>query len=105
MGHLRLVACSRIRAALKGTGTAPSVDMLGCNVEDFKDHITAQLRDGMTWENYGQWHIDHIVPLKYGTPTVEEMVERLHYTNTQPLWASENCAKGNKYIGRPGDEQ
>ena len=105
MSYLRSVARSRIHGAMKGTGMAGSLTMLGCTVEDFKDHITAQLRDGMTWENYGQWHIDHITPLKYGTPTVEEMVERLHYTNTQPLWASENCAKGNKYIGRPGDEQ
>jgi len=105
MSYLRIIARSRIHGAMKGTGVAGSLTMLGCTVQEFKDHITEQLHDGMTWGNYGQWHIDHIIPLKYGTPTVEEMVERLHYTNTQPLWASENCAKGNKYVGRPGDEQ
>ena len=104
MGHLKRVARNRIRAALKGTNTVPSFDMLGCTVEDFKDHITAQLRDGMTWDNYGQWHIDHITPLKYGTPTLEDTIKRLHYTNTQPLWAADNCAKGSKYIGRPDDQ-
>ena len=105
MSYLRSIARSRIHVALKGTGVAGSFDMLGCSVEEFKDHITAQLRDGMTWENYGQWHIDHITPLKYGAPTLEDTIERLHYTNTQPLWASENSAKGNRYVGRPDDEQ
>ena len=104
MSYLRIIARGRINGALKGTGMAGSFDMLGCSVEDFKDHITAQLRDGMTWDNYGQWHIDHITPLKYGAPTLEDTIERLHYTNTQPLWASENCAKGNKYIGHPDDQ-
>ena len=112
MGHLRGIARSRIHHTLKGTGTAPSVDMLGCTMEEFKDHITAQLHDGMTWTNYGpasttqrHWNIDHITPLKYGAPTLEEVVARLHYTNTQPMWAADNIAKGNKYVGRPGDEQ
>ena len=104
MSYLRIIARSRIHGALKGTGVAGSFDMLGCTVQDFKDHITAQLHDGMTWENYGKWHIDHIVPLKYGEPTVEDMVERLHYTNTQPLWAADNIAKRNKYIGHPDDQ-
>jgi hypothetical protein len=79
--------------------------MLGCSVEEFKDHITAQLHDGMTWENFGLWHVDHITPIKYGAPTLEDTIARLHYTNTQPMWASENIAKRNNYVGRPGDEQ
>jgi hypothetical protein len=55
----------------------------------------------MTWENYGDvWEIDHIVPLKYQDPTLEQVIERLHYTNTQPLWASENASKGNRFISR-----
>ena len=54
----------------------------------------------MTWENYGKiWHIDHIVPINYNNPTLEEVIKRLHYLNTQPLWASENISKGNRYIG------
>ena len=52
----------------------------------------------MSWENYGEWHIDHKVPLKYNKPSLEEVVQRLHYTNTQPMWASENISKGCQYI-------
>ncbi len=53
----------------------------------------------MTWDNYGKWEIDHFIPLKFETPTLEEIVERLHYKNTQPLWKEENMKKGNRYIG------
>ena len=57
----------------------------------------------MTWENHGKWHIDHIIPLKFKKdgkiPTIEETAERLHYTNTQPLWAELNIAKSNRFIG------
>ena len=55
--------------------------------------------DGMSWDNHGEWHIDHIIPLKYNNPTLEQSIERLHYKNTQPKWESENIAKGNGYIG------
>ena len=54
----------------------------------------------MNWDNYGnEWHIDHIVPVKYSKPSLEDIIDRLHYRNTQPLWASENISKGNRYIG------
>ena len=63
----------------------------------------------MTWGNHGKgpdtWQIDHIVPIKYpgkdgGEPTLEEVAERLHWTNCQPMWTAENIAKGNRFIGR-----
>ena len=45
--------------------------------------------------------IDHIVPIKYrgvdeGEPTINEMIQRLHYLNCQPLWRIENKVKSNK---------
>jgi len=91
--HLRHITRSRIHSALKGTGVSTSVALLGCSVEEFKAHITEQLRDGMSWDNYGRWEIDHILPLEYGMPVLEETLLRLHYTNTQPMWAAENGAK------------
>ena len=55
----------------------------------------------MNWQNHGKlWHIDHKIPLKYNNPTLEEVIQRLHYTNTQPLYATENIAKGNRFISR-----
>jgi len=58
-------------------------------------HIEQQFKDGMSWENHGEWHIDHIFPV--GLASDEEMVYKLnHYTNLQPLWAKENLQKGAK---------
>ena len=43
--------------------------------------------------------IDHIIPLKYEDPDIDETIKRLHYTNTQPLWKEDNM-KNNRYIGK-----
>lgn len=51
----------------------------------------------MTWNNYGKWHIDHIIPIS-SAKTEEEVIKLNHYTNLQPLWAKDNLKKGNKII-------
>jgi hypothetical protein len=47
----------------------------------------------MTWANYGkgegQWEIDHIIPLQYNNPSLEQVIQRCHWTNLQPLWGIE----------------
>ncbi len=68
---------------------------IGCSILDLKIHLESKFSQGMTWENQGKWHIDHIYPLsKAQTP--EEMLKLAHYTNLQPLWAIDNIRKGNK---------
>jgi hypothetical protein len=84
---------------LKSEKSKHTIDYLGCSIEELKAHIEPQLKEGMSWDNYGEWHIDHIIPIKYGSPTLEEVVRRLHYKNTQPLWATDNITKGNRFIG------
>ena len=100
-GHLTSIVRNRVKDALKNNKKIKSIEYLGCNIETFKAHIEAQFKEGMTWENHGEWHIDHKIPLKYKhngeTPSLEEVVKRLDYTNTQPMWASENMVKGNRY--------
>jgi hypothetical protein len=98
-GHLSGIVKSRVKSALKGSKSKRSIEYLGCSIEDFKKHIEKSFVEGMTWTNYGDWHIDHIHPLKHGSPTLEEVIERLHWTNTQALWAADNIAKGNRFIG------
>ena len=75
-----------------------SAEYLGCNIETFKKHNEQQFTEAMSWENYGEWHIDHKIPLKNNKPSLEEVVQWLHYTNTQPMWTSENISKSCRYI-------
>ena len=99
ISHLAHTVRSSVNSALKTKKSKKSIEYLGCSIVDFKKHIEVQFQEGMTWENHGEWHIDHIIPLKYENPTLEETIERLHWKNTQPLWATDNIAKGNRFIG------
>ena len=70
---------------------------LGADRDTVRKHLQDQFKDGMSWENYGDWQIDHIIPLS-SAETVERVVELNHYTNLQPLWAEENTKKSNKIL-------
>lgn len=72
-------------------------EILGCDYETFKAYIEKQFTKGMSWDNHGEWHLDHIYPVSLAK-TEEELIKLNHYTNFQPLWASENLSKGNKII-------
>ena len=52
----------------------------------------------MNWDNRDKWHLDHIKPISYAKDE-KEIIELNHYSNYQPLFAKDNLAKGNKYIG------
>jgi len=69
--------------------------ILGCDYDFFKSYIEAQFKEGMTWENHGQWHFDHIIPVSFAK-SEEELIRLSHYSNFQPLWAEENLSKSNK---------
>ncbi len=77
--------------------------MLGCSLEDFRIYIESKFEVGMTWENYGRygWHIDHIVPCALFDLTREEHRKRcFHFSNLQPMFASENQKKAAKSDGQ-----
>ena len=50
----------------------------------------------MSWDNHGKWHLDHKIPVSWGE-TEDRVIELNYYTNFQPLWASENLNKGNRF--------
>lgn len=70
-------------------------EMVGLTPEKLKDYLTEKFKEGMSWNNYGEWHIDHIIPLSSATSD-EELIKLCHFTNLQPLWASDNIKKSNK---------
>lgn len=96
----KLVRDACIRATGKGAGKQEAIDLLGCTPEEYKEYLESKFQQGMTWDNHtvDGWHIDHILPLNESgtTLTEEEKLKRLHYKNTQPLWAKDNMKKGNK---------
>lgn len=72
-----------------------TINYLGCSLEELKQHLEKQFKEGMSWENYGKWHIDHIIPLS-SAKTEEDLYKLTNYNNLQPLWAKENLTKGKK---------
>lgn len=76
-----------------------TVDILGCTIEQLKQHLEAKFQPGMTWDNHSQngWHIDHIIPISTAK-TPEDIIRLNHYTNLQPLWAADNLKKSNKIL-------
>jgi hypothetical protein len=70
-------------------------NIVGCTPEFLKEHLECKFINNMSWDNYGEWHIDHIIPLS-SSKTKEELIKLFHYTNLQPLWAFDNMSKGNK---------
>lgn len=71
------------------------VEELGYTPRELKSHIGKQFEEGMSWENWGDWHIDHIYPVSmFPVSTDISVVNDL--TNLRPLWASENLSKGNR---------
>lgn len=92
---------SRVRAAIKsqcGNKAEKTMKLVGCSVVELRKWLENQFVDGMTWENYGKWHIDHIKPCsKYDLTLAENQKLCFHFTNLQPLWGPDNLKKGSSY--------
>tara|TARA_Y100000310_G_scaffold44447_1_gene41503 strand:+ start:262 stop:813 length:552 start_codon:yes stop_codon:yes gene_type:complete len=68
-------------------------------IERLKEHLENQFEPWMTWNNHGEWHIDHIYPqskLPYDTMKHPNFLKVWALENLQPLESSENMSKGNK---------
>ena len=99
----RLSRCmsTSIYRALKGEKKGKKWQVLvGYSLKELKQHLEVLFQDGMSWDNYGEWHLDHIKPkslFNYSCPNDLEFMECWRLENLQPLWAEENMTKGNKY--------
>jgi hypothetical protein len=96
-----LMVCRRlIKRTMKYFNTKKensTIELLGYTPKELKENIESKFIQGMSWENYGEWHIDHIKPIsvfdKNESPSVVNSLD-----NLQPLWAFDNLSKGNKYL-------
>lgn len=85
----------RLRIAIKkGYKVGSAVKDMGCTGREAYDYIASKFTEGMSWDNHGEWHIDHIKPLSsFNLENREQFLEAVHYTNLQPLWAEDNHRK------------
>ena len=68
------------------------------NIVDFKLRMESLFSDGMSWENYGEWHVDHIKPIiSFLNAGITDISKINAIENLQPLWAADNLRKGGKY--------
>ena len=63
--------------------------------------LEKQFINGMTWDNYGEWHVDHKLPITYfnfNEVGDEEFLKCWGLDNLQPMWGEENIKKSNRVI-------
>ena len=96
-----------VRMHTSNQKTCRTEQYVGCTYKELLDHLESQFEEGMTWENHGRgddkWQVDHFKAQSRFDPTIEEEAFKCwHYTNLQPMWASENIGWQDK--PKPGDE-
>lgn len=93
-----------IRLSLKGKKNGkPWEDLLGYSLGALEKHLQRQFTPGMTMDNQGEWHIDHIVPVSaFNFEKAEDIDFKRCWAldNLRPMWAMHNLKKGNK-IDKP----
>ena len=92
---------NRMRESLKGNKQNHHwEDLVKYTLNILKEHLEQQFQDGMSWNNYGEWHIDHIRPIASFNITdyeCDDFKECWSLSNLQPLWAIDNIRKGDKW--------
>ena len=100
--NFRISDCLRHRIwkSLKGINKSKSTEkLLGCSIEFLKSYLEIKFTSGMSFSNYGKWHIDHIKPCSsFDLSKPEEQHKCFNYTNLQPLWAKDNLEKSSKIL-------
>lgn len=103
-GPIQRLLANRLRqrlskAVVRGSKAGSAVSDLGCSMQDFRVFIERQFSPGMTWMNYGEWHLDHKIPLiTFDLAERTAFLAATNYMNYQPLWAKDNLIKGRKII-------
>lgn len=99
--HFVSAARRRMSNALSGVGakSAKTVELLGCTGAEAVAHIESKFKEGMSWSNRREWHIDHIRPLvSFDLSDPAQQKIAFHFSNLQPLWAKENRSKGARWV-------
>ena len=97
--RIRLNLRSRINQAIKKSSSKKIFKLeklIGCTIQELKKHLELKFSKGMSWDNYGKWHIDHILPCaSFDLTKKKNQLDCCNYKNLQPLWAEDNIKKGS----------
>lgn len=75
-------------------------EKVGYDSKELILRMECQFSQGMSWGNYGEWEIDHKIPVAVMISRGEQRPEKINMlSNLQPLWREENRAKGARYVG------
>jgi hypothetical protein len=98
--RLRIILRGRLwKAISRESKQSGALALLGCSIDELKSYLEKQFVIGMNWDNYGEWHIDHIKPCcSFDLTDLEQQRICFNYTNLQPLWAKDNIRKNGKII-------
>lgn len=92
----------QIRNALRGSKDGRCWETLvGYNRKQLVSHLERQFVGEMSWNNYGEWHIDHILPASgFGLLgwTDGEIAACWALSNLRPLWAADNLSKKDRRV-------
>lgn len=87
---------------INGSGKShPTWKALPYTPQELKEHIEKQFEPWMTWDNHGEWHIDHIYPqskLPYDSLDHPNFQKCWALENLQPLCAIKNIKKSDKVL-------
>ena len=104
--RMRCNLSTGLSKALKKKGStkdSTTMKLVGCDLQALVNHLESFFEKGMTWENYGQWHVDHIRPItSFDSTNHDQQKVCWNWRNLFPLWGEENKLKGNEY--EPIDE-
>jgi hypothetical protein len=97
INNLRRRTILALKGNKKNTNT---MILLGVpNLEFLWNHLESTFKPGMTRDNHGLWHVDHIIPCaSFDLSKPEEQTKCFHYSNLQALWANENLSKNDKIL-------
>ena len=73
-------------------------------IKDLMQRLESLFHNGMSWDNIGDWHIDHIIPkssFDYNNEYDEGFRKAWALDNLQPLWGKDNAVK---HTAMPGED-
>lgn len=98
-GNISPIINKRLKNRLTSKKGKSTFYFLPYTVNELKQHLESKFKKDMQWDNYGEWHIDHIIPdssFNYKSVDDKEFQDCWALSNLQPLWAEDNLIKSNK---------